>query len=235
VEGTSRGIAVSWWAYLTPVLLFGLMVIFTGMSLPNYQLVTSLESRGMDANGIVTDKYSRTSTGKNRTTTYYLTYNYAVGGKTYPTIEQAVSFNIYNANSKTSKVVVRYLPEVPTRARLGGDDKDDESIKTGFYALIAGWTGYAIMCVLILNHVMRNWKLVGQGQLVTGRIVGSHISRSKNSYTLHLTYAFTSPTSGRTLQRKESTGRNDLRKASAPASGIPVSILYVDDRTYRVM
>jgi hypothetical protein len=200
-------------------------------TLPDFQLVTNLETRGKETVGTITNKrYSSSS----KSTTYYMTYAYVVSGKTYQ-VEQRISKDIYSVNNLGGKVTARYLPENPAQARLGGDDKDDDGIKIGFYILIVAWTGFAVGCVFALNHILRNLKLTAQGQLVPGRVVGAHISRSKSTYTLHLTYAFKSPTTGRTIQRKESAVRNDLRQTSAPAYGLPVRVLYVDDQTYRVM
>jgi hypothetical protein len=234
VEGRSRHIVRTWSLYFVLGFFALFMGVMTGVTYPNFQLVTDLDARGREAEGTITSKRTTTSSGRNRSTTYYLKFDYRVGGQRYTT-EQSVASRIYNVNSQGSKVTVRYVPDTPARARLGGDDIDDDGVRTGFYLVIVGWTGFAILCVLALNHMMKNARLSAQGQLVTGRIVGAQLSRSKNSYTLNLTYAFTSPSSGKTIQRKESTNRNDLKNNGAPAYGLPVQVLYVDDRTYRVM
>jgi len=234
VEGRSRHIARSWSAYTVPLIFLVIMFAVTLMTLPNYQLVTALESRGRSVTGAVANKRYTVSTGKSRSTTYYLAYTYTVAGKSYR-IEQSVSSGIYNMNNVGGQVTVSYLPENPAQARLGGDDKDDGGIISGFYGTVAGWVAFAITCIFCLNHILRNLRLATQGQLVTGRVIGAHMSRNKNSYTLALTYAFKSPTTGKTLQRKESRGRNVLKLKGAPAYGIPVRVLYVDDKTYRVM
>ena len=88
--------------------------------------------------------------------------------------------------------------------------------------------------VIDVNTYFRAQRIAHEGQFITGRVTEASGSTSKNTYTVSIHYAFTTP-DGEELSRKESRTRNDLRRMALPSAGTPVVVVYVNPKLYRML
>ena len=140
----------------------------------------------------------------------------------------------YYALAYDSQVQVRYLPDDPGQARLTGTYADDSATLFDILGVLAAIAIPIILFGYLPWYTWRNYQLAKYGRIVNGTIVDAQLTRSKSTYTLRLSYQFTSPISSETLMRTESRTRNDLQY-SIPTSGTPVQVLFLKDDRYRVL
>lgn len=234
VEGRSRRLSVNWALHFMFLLFGGMALGFAIFGSFQYMGLRDLNARGIEVPATLIDHRYTISTGKSTTYTYFVKYQYTANDRIL-TSEQTVSRSIYNGYVKNAKVTVHYLPDAPTTVRLSGKFADDEGITNAFYLSLAGFMGVAIAAILVVNSMLRNQRLSSGGQIVVGQVLGSELTRSKSTYSLKLRYEFVSPQTGKLLTRKESLVRNDLRNSGKPSGGVPINILYLDDRTFRAL
>jgi hypothetical protein len=232
--GTSRQLARYWSGYVFTIIFVIGAIGFFAFSLDQYNFLTALRVRGQTVTGTVTDRYSRVSSGKSSSTSYYVTIQYLALDNRY-TVTQSVSNGVYYRLALQQKVPIRYLPENPNRARLSGPYADDTGIEVAFYISIASLIGMGVWLVFWADYLIRQRSLARDGQVIEVPLTSAKLSRNKSTYTLTIRYQFTSPLTGKTLKRRESTIRNDLSKNGAPAAGRTVQLVYLNDRTFRAL
>ncbi len=238
VEGTSRRIASSMGNLLFVSILLITAIIVYAVSADQWNFITRLGREGHTTQAVVTNRYTTRSSGKNASTTYHIAFQFvATAGKAEGqtiSAEQTVSSDAYNRLAPGTSIEVRFLPDDPHGVRLAGKFADDSGY---LMFLIFAIIFVAISGLLMLwqvRYMLRNRRLVQTGQLLKGQVVKCGGKRSKNSYSINLAYTFQTP-DGRWLKRTEKAGRNDLRASMLPSAGTPVTVLYADDQTYRVM
>jgi hypothetical protein len=234
VAGFSRRLAINW-TFPVIVIILGLVSAFLfAIGYQPYVNYVQLNQNGKTITGTVTDKRTSVSSGRNRSTTYYIKYQYIAEDRSF-TREQSVTSSIYNRYVKGARITVVYLPDSPQVSLLSGD----AAYNDGTLITIGIWAIETIVILILIffwvRHMLRNQYLTQKGQIIEGRVVGSSITRSKSTYTLKMKYEFISPTSGKKITRSESRVRNDLKQSGAPNWGRLVAVLYADDHTYRVL
>ncbi len=229
-EGRAHGLQIMWANYFGLVFLIFMAGLMTFIILPEYLLMRSLDSRGLPAQAQIINRY--TTSGKS--TTYYLVFTHQVAGKSYSSTE-TVSRASYSSHPLTTTVQIRYLKEDPSQARLAGPDRDDGDTPFSLVLIIGFWTTGVIYLMFLVNNMLRNRQLTTSGRLIRGVITGSSLNRTKNGRALTIKYEFQSPETGKVLRRKENAMRTDLRHKGPPAPGMPVVVIYADDRTYRML
>jgi len=230
VEGRTHTLPPDWNVFISVATLVIVALVIALVTLPPVLLLMNLNQNGVNTQAVVSGE-SQTS---GKSTTYYVYFSYSVNGQSYNT-RQSVQYGTYLNLGQGSPVAIRYLPDDPTQARLSGASADESTITLDFIILAVGVLTVVISLYWLNIHMQRTRRLVAGGQLIDGEVVEAHVSRSKSSYSLKLTYGFTSPASGQALTRSESAGRNDLRNNTAPAPNTPVKVLFLDDNTYRVL
>ncbi|GAB4331739.1 MAG: hypothetical protein Kow00117_16630 [Phototrophicales bacterium] len=81
----------------------------------------------------------------------------------------------------------------------------------------------------------RRWQLAKQGQLIPGKITQVQAEQRGRYTILTVHYQFTSPKSYTTIEDVAATIRDDIKADTLPHIGTPITILYLNDKNYRVM
>jgi hypothetical protein len=190
-----------------------------------------LQQSGVSTSAEIVDH--RESRG--RSTSYYLTYTFLVeqegAAPQEYTVEENVDYGLYNAQRDGATVTITYLPQDPTVARLRDNGMD------GSFLLILGLVLLALE-IWILFHSTYEWlrtsRLVREGELREGEIEESKITRSKSGRTLRIKYSVLTPV-GTRVTGQQSRLRNDLRNDNPPEPGTKVAVLYLDEKTHRIL
>lgn len=203
----------------------------------------ALEQRGGIVQARLIDRFtelSRTNVGFRRTvTTYYWRYRFETAdGQTIEGSTQ-VREALYQDEYEFGRLVqVVYLKDNPSVNRLV------EEGALGFPRLaVVGGVFFAlssVFMVFVLSQEMRHRRLYhDKGRVIYGRVTTANLNagESKGRYaaTLYLNYSFSSPTTGKQINKFEHQRRDDLDDASVPREGTRVAILYVSDRLFKVL
>jgi len=197
---------------------------------------SALAERGITTTATVTNVYYTTSTGKNGTTyTYYVTFQFLDSSERSTNHTQKVSKESYNRLRVGQKVAILYVRDNPTVAQLTGKDKDDTAFNSNVGGgLVFGGIG-AMMAIMGLVITTRTMRLQSKGQILKGTVLKADSSfSSKSGYSVIIKYQVISPT-GKTLVRKGSATRNDLKGTPLPVKGTPVYVAYVNDSLFRML
>jgi hypothetical protein len=180
----------------------------------------------------------RTSSGKS--TSYYVTFKFTpttgdFQGKPV-SVEQSVSRDAYNRLADGSEVSISYVPTAPTMALLAGSDADNSIINSTIVFGLAA----SIILVAAMRQFFRDWwrnaRLARDGRLVEGQLTSYRTRRGRRSgFYVDVNYTFQSPQDGQYLAGKGSEARGDLRDTPAPPIGTPVSVLFVDNKLFKVL
>jgi hypothetical protein len=103
--------------------------------------------------GIVTDIHASGGSARKSVETYYLSYEYKVGGETYDNKEQ-VTFNLYNRVRLHDEVDICYMKDHPSRAAAFGNDVRGENYFIVFITDLA----FLIVVFLIIRSMIRQRK-----------------------------------------------------------------------------
>jgi hypothetical protein len=217
--------------FLIPFVLAGLFVI--GMFIKEVVDYNRLNSAGAIAEGYYIDSWINDDDDG---TSYHVSYEYIVDGARYT--DRISDQNAYNSFERGAPIRVRYWPGDPATSDLVEYPKGSSSmIFLGIFALI--WNTFVwAMIYGILNRAIRDFRLhsTPQKQFVPGTLIKSAgRPDSDNDFTIRVKYEFTSPQTGKRIQRKDSSIRNDLAEQGAPPAGTPVLILYQSDRLHKLM
>jgi hypothetical protein len=165
-----------------------------------------------------------------------ITYFYRVGETVYQgdqTFDSSTSCDFFHPATVISAL---YLPNDPQQSRIIGFEPSfgTRMIDVLFIGvtLFVMW-GSSVFTLAILKYPIdkrRFRRLWRNGILIDGEVVAAkkRITRREFGHYVVITYSFQTP-NGRTLTRKQSHLRNDLRNTPLPTVGTPVSILYADD------
>jgi hypothetical protein len=194
-----------------------------------------LETSGVPDEAEITDGTS--TRGRRGGTTYNVTYEYRVNGRTY-TRDQDISGTLWNKIDRVGtgmEVDIKYLASDPSIVVLAGEFKDDtEKNRDTLVLAIAVPICLGIALLIFMNN-QTNQKLANEGQLLRGQVVSAVGRRgSKNTYNVTLKYDFTTP-NGKQITKQQVQNRPDLRNGPLPSPGTPVAVLYVNDKLQRLM
>ena len=119
-------------------LCFVIMCIYFGLYAHEWFIIHLLTIRGVDCVGTV----MRTFTRYNRSTSYFVVFDYLVQRNTIYTFKQFISKTTFEAFGGSDPVLVRYLPNNPRKARLWGATKDNSYLHgmLGMTILMGGIT-----------------------------------------------------------------------------------------------
>jgi hypothetical protein len=191
-----------------------------------------LQQSGVSASARIVDH--RESRGR-RSTSYYLTYTFLVeqegAAPQEYTVEENVDYGLYNAQRDGATVTITYLPQDPTVARLRDNGQD------GSFLLILGLVLLVLEIWFLLYSLhgsLRTRRLVWEGELREGEIEGSKITRSKSGRTLRIKYSMLTPV-GTRVTGQQSRLRSDWKNDHPPEPGTKVAVLYLDEKTHRIL
>jgi hypothetical protein len=137
-------------------------------------------------------------------------------------------------------IVLFILPMIALNLLVIGALVDTESMVTGSLILV-------LSVMLSLNAILlgagwwfwRRFALKRQGSLINGEIVKSEGEVRPGPYgkefVVTVWYQFTSPKTGRIFKGTIAQTRDDLAENELPEVGQPVSVLYLNDRNFRLM
>lgn len=229
-EGQTRTLPPDWNVFISVLtaVVIGFIAAFTFV--PQPLLVMNLNQRGQAAQATISGHYIQ----HGKSTTYHVQFSYSANEASY-VVQQDVSADTYNKLAQGTHVTIRYLPDDPAQARLWGANADESNTQFYFFVIVGICLAVLIFGYFLVEYVLRTRRLAADGQLIDGTIVGANLRRSKSNYVLKLNYTFTSPTTGQPLTRSESSNRTDLKNSGTPSYGTPVKVLYLNDKTYRVL
>ena len=242
IDGKTRRLAAieSPETYFYFVLIYlGLLAAFLGFLSPLI-VFEKLNTEGRFIQGNITGHEIRTG----KYTSYSVSYLYSLNGLSY--IEsQSVDSDIYQILPIGTVIVVQYLPEDPSKSRLG----DPVNIQSAYthYELLS--EPLFILAVLLLSSyigigpLLKAQCLKRNGVIIDGVIVNAKRTYPKGGNSITLKYGFRSPRTERWLTRTES--KTEWEKLSESEQflvtqrvfmeGTPVKILYLNDHMYRVL
>jgi hypothetical protein len=165
---------------------------------------------------------------------YLITYRFEAATPTGPrtcTREQAVSWKTYARLHPGQRVSVRYSNALPSISSITADTSFRDGISLG--ALL--WLPVALFLGSRAWGCYREIRLGQAGQVLEGRLLDctSQVDPEDN-LRLELQYRFTAPT-GRVIRDRETSYRRDQKSALLPDPDTPVAVLYLDERTYKVL
>ena len=230
-DGLTRTLPPDWNVFVSMAAVIFAVLMGSSFFLPQLVLVVNLNQHGQTTQATVSGHHINYG---GKSPKYYVQFSYNVSERTY-TVEQDVYINTYNTLTTGTHVTIRYLQDDPTQARLSGPNADEQSTSLYFFMVFGTWAVAIIVTYFLVTHMLRNRQMAADGQLVEGVVVGASLARAKSSYVLKMKYTFTSPISGQNMTRRESTNRSDLKGTSGPAPGTPIKVLYLNDKTFRVL
>lgn len=147
-------------------------------------------------------------------------------------VGQALGRRVYAQYDAGDEVAVRYLPNRAYINTING------------YSYVPRWQALGVPLLVILTPltlawtVAEGWRLVRfrrAGWPISGEVVSSGVVVDEDGDE-HLTveYAFASPQSGTRVTNEETIPRQ-LNPSPPPATGTPVTVFYLNDRTYRLL
>lgn len=217
------------------MIIVGLLCAGLGVGMSAYSINEQNVQDNLAKNGIetlATVRDGRVSRGKS--TTYYLEYTYdaKVNGDTRTfQNEESVSRDLYDHSEIGGHITVRYLPEDPATVRaLDGSYNGMILVLIGSVMVIGG----AWLTVSMYRMYQKDRRLERDGQIITGSVVKSSVSGAGNKRQVNIRYEFNSPL-GVPLKGSQSQRRSDLNKEDLPFEGLRVAVVYLNDKTYRIL
>lgn len=224
-------------------LMTGLVIVFiilvigglTWMAI-SWVNAIALSQRGVTADGYLVERFTDTIRGSTRTgqlaTTYHWRYRFTTRDGQEITGDVQVSEEQYNAYEFRRPVQVAYLPDDSTVSNLPELNPlpIQETLIGGLLGLMGLFVGYALS-----HERTRRRRFQQESQLILGEIVKATISRGEAASRIYVNYQFQSPQSNALIARMKDQQRNDLRHAPEPNPGMPVAILYVNDRLFEIL
>jgi hypothetical protein len=205
--------------------IFGILSVSREMRLRSYlsRSAEILEGR------IVSNRVStRVGDFRNRPTSFWVTYSYRVSQpepREY-TRDEEVSADLYRL-PVGSAVRVWHLPQNPDLARLADNRYGRSYLLVGMCLMLA--LGLLLLFAAV-RLALRTGQMERLGQVITGSVVES----GKKGRSLQISYSFVAPV-GTRLQGKQPVTRANLKPEDLPKAGAPVAVLYLNDRTHRML
>jgi hypothetical protein len=231
VNGKANRIGSSSIMLWAAVVAFITAALCLAIVLEDRRLSTQFKETGIETEGMVTRHYTNQGGDGGQSTYYRIEYIYTVGTRRFhPSI--SVSSLLYSRLKDGESIRIRYLPDDPARTEIWSE--------TGFthyadltYAHLVGLAafGAGVSCL------WRNWRnrLFSRGQIIYGEIEDVEAKFGYRSiYNVVVYYRFTAP-DGTEISSSAIHNRPDLLKKRLPDAGTPVSICYVNNKTYRLM
>lgn len=222
--GSSRTIAL----IVVVALIVGIGMLASQIT--SYVRDQDIAASGIRVNGTVID--SRTSGGGGGTV-YYLTIRYPVDENPY-SFEQQVSRDTFSDAPTGTAVLVGYRETDAQTAVLADQWRDDTRHVNGLTsgAIMAGIA--VTITVALVRADLKNRRLSAHGHFLRAQLLEAKTYRNRGGITLEVRYSFVSP-EGISRTQKARASRDDLRDKPLPAPGSSLLVLYVDERTFRLM
>lgn len=175
-----------------------------------------------------------TSVGGGRTSveSYFVTYSFSVAqpdGLAQPfTREEQVSVNLYELRIG-STARIWYSSQDPNLSRLIDNRISNKALLIGMTLLLL--PGLLLLYAGILA-VVKTSRLERHGRLLTGEIAAC--VRPKGAAGVNVQYRFHSP-AGVEVTGQQVAFRKDLQEGALPPEGTRVAVLYVNDKTHRLL
>lgn len=213
---------------------FMLMFVLCGLTFFGFVINETYQSLLISIQGIAAEaRYTdRRISSDDDSDTYYVTYEYKVGGRQF-SHQQSVSRTLYDNAEMGGRVQIRYASSNPSIAKIVGTNQ----VQWFLVVFVLLWNGIVWLIVGGLINQYRLEKLLERkGKMLKGKILDvSHSTDSDGDLTLYVKYEFQSPESGKRLSKHERAQRNDLKHNQMPLFGTPIHILYYNDRNFMLL
>ena len=212
------------------------LLVMGALAIPNWYDAQELERNGVVTQGSIVDRRSIIDNDGGETT-WYITYSfYVTETNTAYRSEKQASRSIYNKFPTGSTAEVRYLPSDPDNSRLEADNNTYGNSRSTVIVGVGLIVLLAIGLVIVREVRQRSTALARKGQLLRGEVVSCTAKENDDGdLTVKLRYHFFNP-DGRELMRLETRSMaNDLKDRRLPRPGQAVVVLYLNDKTFRVM
>lgn len=170
-------------------------------------------------------------------TIYFIVYRFQDENGNTITNEKDITREVYNRLNSAETVSIKYIPELPESATLDVE-------QTQFFEQVQGTLFLLIVFIAVLVYILIFWvvrpawhnqHLETNGWLVKAKLSNAHPTTSWfNAHIVNITFHFSTP-QGKTIRGSVSKQRPDLKKKSLPFLGTPMTVLYVNDRLWKIM
>ncbi len=227
VDGTRRFIkGASFWEWVGAIILSLVFGVVAAFFVNEALLTRDILSNGIETNAHIVNQ--RVVSG--RSPSYFVLYEYDVDGGIYQ-YEESVNRDHYSLLPLGTRVTVRYVASNPENARLSGAFQWGTSLEPSLL-LLGG-----LILLIIGIPIYKQWqsfRFSRRGQLIDGTLIGSHGLYEPQGYSVRFKYTFVSPL-GLTVKGKRTVKRRDLRRQSLPKSGRSVKVMYINDKSHRML
>lgn len=169
---------------------------------------------------------------------HFAVYRFTPDSGSTQVVEEEITREVYNQIVGSETVNVRYLPNAPDVAQIDiqptqffSQTRQTLFLLTALVVLLA-----YILIFRVIRPLNRTHKLEAEGMLLKAQMNNAYPTRgfTGRAYVVNVDYRFTN-TKGETIRASARRNRNDLRKVSLPGGNTPVTVLYVNDKLYRLM
>lgn len=205
--------------FLIPFVLIGVFMV--GFLLNSLREQVSLDRRGMEIAGRVTDK----TISRGDSDSYYVHYQFEVEGRTW-TDRLSLDEDVYDRMEVGQPVEVRYVQGDPAISVLVGVATGSQIPFLFFFSIC--WNGFAwLMFIGSIIHMVQQRRLYREGQVVTGEVLTAKGERdSDGDFFLEVEYGFATPGTQDFLTGKYRGMHNHLKGKPLPERHTPLAILY---------
>ncbi len=167
---------------------------------------------------------------------YFVVYRYQDEDGNNYTDERTIPLNTFRQIEGDETVSVRYLPLTPYDAELVvGKTRFFEEVRATL--IVLGLLFVLLLYVSIfwiIHPSLRTQKLEREGALLKAKLVNAYPTGRGRQHRVNVEYHFSTP-SGKNISRKTYHLRPDLKDKPLPVMGAALTVLYVNDRLFRLM
>jgi hypothetical protein len=233
------------------LLLISILLLVTGIN--NTLTATYLSSSETSVEGVITGQRKGVIGNISQTATYFVTYQFnPTESKTPYHKEQGVRDDLFNKLKTGDSVRIKYLPTDPNVSTLAEVDMNASLGFMGSLLIIIGALGTLITGVYLLPVVsaaLKELHLRRYGKILNGQVLScrrykneaptslnphEYGSALSNLFFIELSYRFKLP-DGKEITSWDKRKRDDLKGKSLPTFGLPIAVLYLDEKHYKVL
>lgn len=167
---------------------------------------------------------------------YFVVYRYQDEDGNNYTDERTIPLNTFRQIEGDETVQVRYLPLTPHDAELViSQTRFFEEVRATLILL-----GLLLLLLLyvtvfwIIRPSLRTQKLEGEGALLKAKLVNAYPTGRGRQHRINVEFHFDTP-EGKNITHKAYQTRPELKDRPLPVMGAALTVLYVNDRLFRLM
>jgi hypothetical protein len=205
-------------------------------AIPAALLQDVLDDRRLEQYGVPA-RATVTNCQRTRSSRPQITYSYSAKTSSGAVLQlEDRTFGNYGQScaSPGQVIAIQYLVENPSVTRITEPGFAAWGADLGVFILtaIVAVGSLIALVIMIPQHIYNAWRyrqFVEKGKLLPGKITAVEWPTKRNPAVLSVEYEFLTP-DNRTLKKKQSRVRLDMKPERVPSPGTAIRVLYVDDR-----